>query len=141
MISGLVYGILFTVIFVHLQRRAVKKLEHEVSEESMKVRHTRELYMRLSYENSYDLLLDSIKSLKNWKIKKEDRSEGIICIKTAINWKTFGEYVTIKIIKLDSVQTKVEISSKPIVPTTLIDLGRNLENVDTICNILNNNVI
>ena len=49
-----------------------------------------------------------------------------------MTWKTFGDVISLEVSNLDDDRTKVKILSRPLVRTTLIDYGQNLENVETI---------
>lgn len=54
-------------------------------------------------------------------------SEGIIKASTGRSWKSFGEIIEIKIGK--NRNTTIHVQSKPLVKFTVMDCGRNYENI------------
>ena len=96
------------------------------------VYHFRNIELKLPYDKVFNLCIESLKMFKRYKIKKEDYSYGKIIAITGITWKSWGEVISFAIHKIDNNKIQVIISSKPILCTTLVDYGKNLENVEKI---------
>lgn len=60
---------------------------------------------------------------------KSDQANGFIRFRTTMTMRSFGENVLLSMSELDSDFTKVVISSKCVVSTTLIDYAKNAENM------------
>lgn len=69
---------------------------------------------------------------KRIDVHDHDARHAKIVARTALTWKSFGETVQIIIRKINETQTRVCILSRPALKTTLLDFGKNLENVVTI---------
>lgn len=131
--SGLIAGVLFggamAFILGSFPGRQVQRAGN--------VYHERILEIKTSLDKAQNLCVESLKLIKGSKIRKQDSSQGIIIAKTGLNWKTWGDVITFELRKIsrnDHIQIKV--SSKPVLPTTLVDYGKNRENVDTISSFL-----
>ncbi|MBC8413218.1 MAG: hypothetical protein ISR96_08210 [Nitrospira sp.] len=58
-----------------------------------------------------------------------DRLNGEIIIKTGINWKTWGDTICFKLSSAGPNRTTVIVTSRPTIKTTIVDFGKNLENI------------
>ena len=74
--------------------------------------------------------LEEISRVKKWRIMS--KGADYINFKTRFTWKSWGEYISITILK-DNI---VEISSKPIIKSTVLDYGKNMDNIRMIKSIL-----
>ncbi len=102
------------------------------SKETMGVHHVRNIELQVSYDKVFDLCIESLNSVKRCKINKENRPQGKIDARAGMTWKTWGDVVSFDVRKIDSDRTQIEVSSRPVVRTTLVDYGKNLENVEKI---------
>ncbi len=57
-----------------------------------------------------------------------DEATGKIIISTKMSWKSCGETIALSFSKVNENTVKIEISSKPLLRTTLVDYGKNIEN-------------
>jgi CRISPR-associated protein Csm1 len=98
----------------------------------------RSFYVSLAAELAADLLcLKSLEKIKKCEIKEAEQSKGIITAHSGTTWKTWGEIINFEIINNeDSKKTCIKISSSPLVSTTLVDFGKNYENVKKISDFL-----
>ncbi len=48
-----------------------------------------------------------------------------------MTWKSFGERVTVRV-SPDGAGSKINIASVPLLPTTMVDGGKGVENVETV---------
>jgi hypothetical protein len=136
-IAGLTFGALTFIILGLLHSQAVKKISGRSSEEALSTHHVREIELNLAYETTFDLCIKSLFQIKRCTIQEENRSQGMIYAKAGINWKTWSDIITFNIKKTNNGNTLVTISSRPAARTTLVDFGKNLENVIKITSFLN----
>ncbi|MEB1808867.1 MAG: hypothetical protein LPK26_16525 [Bacillaceae bacterium] len=134
--SGLAFGIFMTVILGAMNYLLVKRVGGK-AESSVKQETEIELY--LPYKDSFELCKNSLSSINGTKITHEDVEKGIIQAKTGVNIQTWGDKLEFHIQKVDEEVSKVWVQSRPIVPTTLIDYGKNLNNIKRITNHLEEN--
>ncbi|KKB41474.1 hypothetical protein [Bacillus thermotolerans] len=71
-------------------------------------------------------------SIEGAEVTYEDYEDGVIRAKTGVNLRTFGDQITPLVQKADEETTSVHIQSKPAIPTTIVDYGKNIKNVKTI---------
>jgi hypothetical protein len=138
LIAGLFAGILFggfmSLILGSLHTWSVKRLPFK-SREVMDVHHVQSIEMKLPYDKVFDLCIESLRLIRKCKIVEENRSQGKIIARTGTTWKSWGEVITFDIRKMNDV-IQVKVSSRPAVRTTLVDYGKNLENVEKIVSFL-----
>jgi hypothetical protein len=143
LISGLITGILFggfmSLILGFLQTWSVKQLPFAKSEEATGVHHVRNAELLLPYDVTFNTCIKSLSSIKKCRIQNKDRSQGKIIAKTSMTWKTYGDVISFQLSRIDDERTQVQVSSRPFVRTTLVDYGKNLENVETIFRIIKQN--
>jgi hypothetical protein len=53
-----------------------------------------------------------------------------------MTWKTFGDVISFEVRKIDNDRTQIKVSSRPAVRRTLVDYGKNLENMEKISSFL-----
>lgn len=75
---------------------------------------------------------------KKLKMKKKyfDERSKIFNFHTNISFFSWGELITIELLKLDLSNTKILINSVPRIRTTHLDFGKPPKNINTIKNIL-----
>ena len=141
LVAGLAFGFLMFIILGLLQSRTVKKIAGNVSEKSMATHQTRDIKLQLPYDKTFDLCIKSIGEINKCKIQERERSKGIITAKTSVNWKTWGDTISFEITKIDNENTAVKISSRPTTKTTIVDYGKNLENVKAIVSFIDETIV
>jgi len=133
---GLFFGFFMSLILGTLNIIFTKKSTSQDSSKATGVHQTKVLELQLPYDKTFDLCISSLDSVKG-TVKQEERSLGKVVAKTGMTWKSFGETIQFDVRKIDNEKTQVQISSKPALPTTLVDYGRNLENVEKITEFFN----
>lgn len=98
--------------------------------------HIRKIMLHLSFDKAFDLCIESVNKIKRSKVVKEDRLNGKIDARGGITWKTFGDKIEFNLKKIDEDYTEVEFSSRPLVAYTIVDYGKNFDNVQIIEGIL-----
>ncbi len=142
LIAGLFAGGLFSLPVGYLHRLsvrrmlAVRRMPYGEPEGAMEVRHVRHVELRLPYDQAFDLCISSLNAVKKGRIRREDRPSGRIEAKAGMTWKSWGEVISFDLRRIDENRTRVELSSKPVLRTTLVDGGKNLENVEKIAGTL-----
>ncbi|MFI9507041.1 hypothetical protein [Nocardia sp. NPDC052566] len=65
-------------------------------------------------------------------VKQRDPVRGRIEARTGLTWKSFGEKLDVTVLPQDQGRCEVRIESRPRVPSTVVDYGKNLQNVQNI---------
>lgn len=94
--------------------------------------HYEDLHSKITIEKLLEVL-QSDKEFGKMKIKAE---ESQIFIESPMTLKSWGEYIKIKKIGVDENNQHYLISSSPKLKTTILDYGKNTENVDKILKIM-----
>ena len=141
LVAGIVEGIFFggfmSLMLGFLHSRSVKRMSLGKSEEAIGVHHVRNVELRVPYDKAFDLCIESLSLIKKCNIQNKDRSQGKIVAKAGKTWKTWGDVISFDVRRAGNDETQVEVSSRPAVRTTLVDYGKNLENIETLVGFLN----
>ncbi|WP_299438310.1 hypothetical protein [uncultured Aquimarina sp.] len=129
------FGITMSLILVSFHQYRLKKNGiQEISNDNIRVNQSINLKTGL---NKTDL----IKKLKTdpiiGKMKMKEIENGIL-LKSGISWKSWGEEIKIMLKSEKESDFEYIISSSPKLKTTLVDYGKNLENVYRIENVIKN---
>jgi len=117
---GLISGILFIIMaFIH---SIISKDQSLNNEDIFKVKHYKELVLELPEFEVINRIKNFIND-NNYKII-EEKDKKISC-KTPMNLKSFGTLLTFQIEYINN-NTILKISSRPYIPTTIIDFGDSL---------------
>lgn len=127
-IFSFVFGVLGGVVLVFVHSRYVEGIAHNASEEDFRVRQRCRIALLLPYDRVFDLCKEFL-NVAGGKIINEDRIAGKIEAKTKFTWRTWGNVITFDVQKICSRITEVEVRSQPVLLTTIIDFG---ENIDTV---------
>ena len=136
LISGLVFGFLMFIILGFLHSRAVRKISGETSGESMDTFQARNIKLLVPFERAFDLCIESLGMISKCRVQEQDRSRGKIIARSSVNWKTWGDTISFEIAPSGSEATDVRVSSRPTSWSTIVDYGKNLENVERIVSFL-----
>ena len=77
--------------------------------------------------------------IKGWRRVLNSNSHDNIRFKIKTSFKSWGEILSIKISKVNSDKSNIEVTSKPILFTTLLDYGKNRKNVNKVKEVFNIN--
>jgi hypothetical protein len=136
LVSGLVFGFLMFIILGFLHSRAVQKIAGDISKDSMSIFQVRDIKLRHPYDTTFDLCISSLNLINRCRVREEDRSQGKIIARSSVNWKTWGDTISFDISGISNEDTAVRVSSRPTSWSTLVDYGKNLENVKIIVSFL-----
>ena len=130
-IAGFMFGLFLSSLCIGTHYLATRNSKYSKLNDN-KVHQIRELELPCRYTDSFELCLNSLNLFNNIQILSKKVDSGYIQAKTQAGWKSFGEYIEFNIDKINESSTKIKIQSKPIVSTTLVDYGKNLENVESL---------
>jgi len=136
LISGLIFGFIMFIILGFLHGRAVEKIAGEKTEESMGTYQERNIKLQLPYDRTFDLCIKSLDLISRCRVQEESQSHGKIIARSSVNWKTWGDTISFDITGISDEKTAVTVSSRPTSWSTLVDYGKNLENVKIIISFL-----
>lgn len=138
-LAGIFFGILTYIILGLLHNQAVKKISDRSSGNNLRNHHIRVIDLQLPYDKAYDLCLKSLGLIKKCTVQNNNSSEGTIVATTGLNWKTWGDTITFDIKRINNNHSRVTVSSRPTAKTTIVDYGKNLENIKRISAYLREN--
>jgi hypothetical protein len=95
------------------------------------VHFIREIDVEAPYEEIFGICLEAARSLHKSSVQ-QDIDHGLIEAKTGTTFTSWGEEVLLNVTKLDEQNTRIKISSRPALRTTLADAGANRKNVEEI---------
>ncbi len=135
LLSTFSFGIPMSLILVSSHRYRHKKNGiQEMTNDNEGVFHTKNVKSKINLEELFKKLkTDPIIG----KMKMKEIEDGIQ-LKTNISWKSWGEEIKIILKNHKETDFEYQISSSPKLKTTLIDYGKNFENVTRIENIIKN---
>jgi len=129
---GVIFGGFMAAILGFLHVRSVQQKGFSGAS-AYHVKQSKELVLPFSHEKAFSACLNSLKSLEKASLSHQDPSRGIIRARTGVTWDTWGDAITFQLTATDSPnQTRIRVTSEPISSTTLVDYGKNLDNVHRI---------
>lgn len=130
---GLGYGIAMAAILGAINQYQAKKLGSNYSESLMGVHQVETLRLAGQFDGAFEACKAALNAVPKCKITSEDKQLGIITAQTGTTWKSFGETIMFTVSDSgDGANCNVTLSSKPAVRTTLVDYGKNMQNVRAI---------
>jgi len=130
-LSGLFFGTLVSYILISLHKSFSRKVETDSFNHDFGIFQSRRIEIPISYEDTYSLCLQSLNTINRSSVTSQSFNKGEIKARAGLNWKTWGDNVFLKVVKEEGA-TIVEISSRPSARSTLVDFGKNLDNVERI---------
>lgn len=130
-----IFGITMSLILVSIHIFMLKKNGvQEITNENLNVNQTKSI---ISDMNKTELIQKLKKDPIIGKMKMIEIENGIL-IKTNMSWKSFGEEIKIISKSNENFNFEYQVSSCPKLKTTLIDYGKNHENITRIENAIKN---
>ena len=130
-IAGILSGLLFALILTTLHIKIVKKLPYYTPGLEQQVKQGRNISMDLSYEDAWKACVSILQKMKLFDLR-EDRKNNVLSAKSGFSKFSAGENVEIKIERRNDQKVEISIRSQPRITFTLVDCGKNIENVMTI---------
>jgi hypothetical protein len=130
--SGLLFGTWMSVIFGTVHEVCTKKIygPGEVNPKQSKA-----IESNLPFDSGFEKCVNALGHF-GAKITAQDKAQGRIEAKTGMTWKSFGETISIHLDDLKNGTIKIQISSAPVIKTTIMDYGKGRANVETIASLL-----
>lgn len=86
----------------------------------------------LPLAEAYQRCLGVPEAVPKSKLKHADESAATIELRTKVSFKSFGEKIELALASEGEGATRVRVSSQAVVPTTLVDYGKNQGNVNSV---------
>lgn len=132
--TSVLLGLVMSFIFVALQIDQLQRLGvAEFSERTLSVDQEKTFLSKLTKQK----VIERINIDPHFSKMKMTKTINGIILKTPISMKSFGEVITISIKGESNEQIELHITSKPKIKTTMVDLGKNFENVMRLYDLLN----
>lgn len=135
--GGLVVGLLMTLISFLSERKQRNK---STITDELALTKSRHVHVPWSKDRAIAICREAILSIKSCSVVNENVPVGTITAKAGLSWKSFGEIIKISVEQKSNQETDIEISSEPIYSPTIMDYGKNSENVEKICAFLTQSV-
>lgn len=132
LIQAIVFISILWVVLWWMHHRGIKRKGFPITKQNLSVVQEKELLLSLPYEQAFAVCKEALARLSRITLKREDYSTGTLVANSQITWDSFGEKIVMNIQAIDNDITQVEFASRPIVPTTIFDYGKNLQNVERI---------
>lgn len=134
--SGILFGAIMSFVLGTIHKKSLEKTLSPKNVSDSGVKHTVNVDLKLSYDKAFKICLSSISAIKKSKVIQQNYYDGIIEAKAGMTWKSWGDIISFNIQKTNSLNTCVEVTSKPSLSTTVVDYGKNMENIEIIDNYL-----
>ena len=138
MIIGLIFG---TIMVVTLGIANFVSVKSRGGSASTSVVQESEVDLNLTMEDAFEYCKVATSTIKGTKVTFEDFNRGVIRAKTPLNISTWGDVIEFELYKVSEETTMVRVKSKPVLATTIIDYGKNLENINKITRFLVRKVV
>lgn len=128
-VAGIVSGLLMAA-FTYFSDQKLKKKGIDTS--NTNPRQSRKISVDGTISEIIPVCERAILSINKSVIKEKNLQNGTLRAKTRMTFKSFGEIIKISTQSLADSKTLIEIKNSPFIPTTVIDYGKGLENLETI---------
>lgn len=96
---------------------------------------SKRIEIQLNYDRTFELIFKTLSALA-WSITEINKRDGIIKADVSMSLKSWGERIHITCSSLSPNLSVIEVSSRSRWASTLVDWGKNKENVERFENIL-----
>lgn len=131
--TSIFFGLAMSIVFIALQVYRLNQMGvTELSKENISVVQKRIFLSNLTKAKVVERInIDPVCS--KMKIRKTDTG---LKLSTRMSMKSWGENIYVDITPDEDNKIKISVISKPKIKTTIVDLGKNLENVNLLSKIL-----
>lgn len=126
---GFGYGLFMATVFTVATKLIDKSKHSSATEKLLGVHQVETGVLNLSYDQSIVLCIAALENLDGCKVSFVDKDAGIVRGITKWSWESFGESILITLSENGENKSNITISSKPILKTTQVDYGKNMENI------------
>lgn len=132
-IQGVLFGLLFSFFAVQMQKKKLKQMGRSINSEADLVPSQQdELMVQEEIDVVWRALVERFAKQKGWKLKEKMPAKGKLILTRGTSMWSWGEKIEIRLRDLNEGYTLVQVNSSPMLSTTLIDYGRNRENVEQV---------
>lgn len=133
--AGLFFGVLMSIAFQIFYKITTGKNTANIGRDSFE-----KISLALPFDKAFELCLKSVSAIKNGKIKNQSSTSNEIIVRLGVSAKSWGNLVKYKLTKINDNTTLVEVHSRSLLFTTIIDYGKNREHIKSIISFLGSNV-
>jgi hypothetical protein len=124
--EGFMFGALMSITLVTIQVASLKsKGVKDFTDENLKVIQRQVIQSGLTRDG----LITRLENDKNFRKMKVATDANGLKITTPASWQSMGETIAVNVTPIHPGMNEFEIISKPKLGTTILDFGKNLENV------------
>jgi hypothetical protein len=127
---GLIFGLVVCLIHLIAKKRA------GLNGTSDRAAASQTLDLSMDAKQAFDLVLAGLEQVRKCEVTHADRETGIIEAESGQTWKSWGERIAAQIVALESGKTRLTLTSRSAVKTTLVDFGKNQENILAVLSVL-----
>lgn len=120
-------GLAVGMITLGFSDYSARKRSKRSSPEIFEVRQNRSVTVMRGIDEALELCREAVLSLGNVSLKSVDEKNKIVVARSHMNWKSFGSIGTMELRKIDDRLTEINISTRPIPRTALVDSGEGWE--------------
>lgn len=126
------FGLLTATVLVLIHKNRLKENGIEIfTDENLGVSQTKKLKSKISL----DELISKITSDKVFSRMKFTKNQNSIKLKTGVSWRSWGETINVRVAESTD-DFHYEITSSPRLKMTIIDYGKNFENIKKLSSFL-----
>lgn len=122
-VYGYAVGAITLAFSDYIARNRSKRSTPEIYE----VRQNRSITVMRGIDEALELCQDAVLSLGNASLKSVDPKNNTVVARSHMNWTSFGSVATMKLLEIDDRLTEVNISTRSILRTALVDSGESWE--------------
>jgi len=128
LLAGIAFGLFMSIILGSLHIAAVRRISGGDIDITA-VNHSGTALLAHPLESALDLCAAAVGELKGGHILSRDEAGGTLEARSGKTWKSFGERITFTLADRGDGITEVAFASRPAAGTTVVDYGKNLQNV------------
>lgn len=136
LLAGILFGVLMTLILAPLNfftKRKNNDFPSDIKKIS-EVEYSFTLDVNESINKAYEDCIKSASAVKNCNVIKDNCELDKVMANVGSSWKSFGEQITYDINRIGDSLTKISVNSKPRRKKTLVDYGKNRDNIKALYN-------
>lgn len=127
--AGALFGALASAILVTLHNMAIARLPFPEEDKSNSVKQLKSIFVDWDYDTAFARCAQVINDYGCRQIQP-DPQHGTIISKSKLDLFAALQSVGMRVIEHSPGRCEIQILSRPRMPTTLLDYGRNLKNVE-----------
>lgn len=135
--AGLLFGILMSLVLGGLHYFSTRHLGVQFKEAVFGVHQVEVLTLDEPYESALETCAGALLAIPGCEVTRREDKQGLVFGQVKMSWKSFGEQILAAVSAEGPDRSRVTLSSKPLMPTTLVDYGKSIENMRALVGALN----